>query len=71
MYSKTDQNIQDDNIMGIKIADNMKWISMIDQLTGGDITKDVQIYELSFTETMNRLSFWRQRDQVYKNRNKI
>ena len=41
---------------------------MVDALTGGDITKDEKVYELGYIEVLNRLAFWKQRDQTYKKR---
>ena len=68
LYTRSEQMEEDTNVMGYKVADNMKWISMVDVLTGGDITKDAAVYELGYIEVLNRLAFWKQRDQTYKKR---
>lgn len=54
--------------MGYKVADQYKWIAMMDQLTGGDMTKDDEIYKKSNNDVFNRLAFWAQRDRVINKR---
>ena len=37
-----------------------KWISIIDKLSGGDITKHEEIYKTNYIHSLNMLSYWRQ-----------
>jgi hypothetical protein len=41
-----------------------RWISFIDRLTGGDITKTDEVYKRNYIETLNLLSFWKKRDDA-------
>lgn len=40
-------------------------LSMVDRLANGDITKHKDIYELTYIECLNLLSFWNERDRFY------
>jgi len=46
------------------------WISMIDKLAGGDITKFNDIYDLTYIECLNLLSYYNERDRYYNSLNK-
>jgi len=46
------------------------WISMIDRLSNGDITKHDQIYERNLIECLNLLGYWHDRDEYYEQVNK-
>ena len=37
-----------------------KWISIIDKLSGGDITKHEEIYKTNYIHSLNMLSYWKQ-----------
>lgn len=39
------------------------WISMVDRLSGGDITKHDLVYERNYIECLNLLSFYHERDK--------
>lgn len=39
---------------------------MIDRLTGGDITKDDEVYERNYREVLYRLSYWAVKDKYLK-----
>lgn len=56
-------------------ADNMDnrwgWISMIDRLSNGDITKHDAIYERNYIECLNLLSFYHERDRYMEQMNNI
>ncbi len=36
---------------------------MIDRLSGGDLTKHKDIYEMNYIECLNTMSFWHARDK--------
>lgn len=39
------------------------WISMVDRLANGDITKHEQIYNMNYLECLNLLALWNARDE--------
>lgn len=39
------------------------WISMVDRLSNGDITKHSEVYEQNYIYCLNILSFWKERDE--------
>lgn len=41
-----------------------RWISFMDRLSNGDITKHQEIYEKNYIETLNLLSWWKIRDDA-------
>lgn len=41
-----------------------RWISFLDRLTGGDITKTDEVLKRNYIETLNLLSFWKVRDDA-------
>ena len=43
---------------------------MIDKLAGGDITKFNDIYDLTYIECLNLLSYYNERDRFYEQLNK-
>lgn len=47
-----------------------KWISMIDRLSVGDITKHDEIYQKNWIECLNLLSFWHEKDKYIEHLNK-
>jgi hypothetical protein len=47
------------------------WISMMDRLSNGDITKHDEIYERNYIECLNLLSFWSERDRYMEQMNNI
>jgi hypothetical protein len=59
----------------ITIDDRWSWLSMVDRLSDGDITKHDLIYERNYIECLNLLSYWHERDayneQMNKERQKI
>ena len=44
--------------LNVSMPDEMRWIAMIDRLSGGDITKHDLIYERNYIECLNLLSYW-------------
>lgn len=49
-----------------------KWgfISMVDRLTNGDITKDELVYDIEYISCMTRLLFWKEKDDYIDKLNK-
>ena len=47
------------------------WISMIDRLSNGDITKHDAIYERNYIECLNILSYWHEKDKYMEQMNNI
>ena len=45
------------------------WLSMIDRLSNGDITKHDEIYEKNYIECLNMLSYWHEKDQYMEQMN--
>jgi len=43
-----------------------RWVAFIDRLTDGDMTKDEEVYRLGYTDTLNRLSWWKTRDEAQR-----
>lgn len=47
------------------------WVSMMDRLSNGDITKHDEIYERNYIECLNLLSYWHERDRYMEQMNNI
>lgn len=47
------------------------WISMVDRLANGDITKHEQIYETNYIECLNLLAFWSYKDKYHQQIEKL
>ena len=47
------------------------WISMIDRLSNGDITKHDEIYDRNYIECLNILSYWHEKDRYMEQMNNI
>ena len=45
------------------------WISMVDKLSNGDITKHDLVYERNYIECLNLLSFYHERDKYMEQMN--
>lgn len=41
-----------------------RWVSFLDRLTGGDITKTDEVLRRNYLETLNLLSFWKSKDDA-------
>ena len=62
-----------DDIRGgldVVLDSKWKWLSMVDRLSGGDITKYDQVYDRNYIECLNVLSFWYERDKYVESINK-
>jgi len=55
----------------VSIDDRWSWISMIDRLSDGDITKHEAIYEKNYIECLNLLSYWHEKDAYMEKMNNI
>jgi hypothetical protein len=47
------------------------WISMMDRLSNGDITKHDDIYDRNYIECLNILSYWHEKDAYMEQMNNI
>ena len=47
------------------------WISMMDRLSNGDITKHDEIYDRNYIECLNILSYWHEKDRYMEQMNNI
>jgi len=42
-----------------KDKSNNKWLSIVDKLAKGDITKHDQVYKINYIHSLNMLSHWK------------
>jgi len=47
-----------------------RWISFMERLSNGDITKWEELYKVEYLSTLNLLSWWKIRDEAEKLANK-
>ncbi len=47
----------------VSIDNRWNWLSMVDRLSGGDITKHDLIYDRNYIEWLNLLSYWHEKDK--------
>ena len=47
-----------------------RWISFMERLSNGDITKWDELYRVEYLSTLNLLSWWKIRDEAEKLANK-
>lgn len=45
-----------------------KWLTIIDKLAMGDITKHNQIYDINYINALNMLAHWKATDEQKKDR---
>lgn len=43
-----------------------RWVSFMDRLSNGDITKHEEIYRKNYIESLNLLSWWKKKDEAEK-----
>ena len=53
------------------IPDELNWISFIETLSQGDITRDETIWKMNYRYSLTRLLLWRLRDDAYEQQNKM
>lgn len=53
----------------ITLDNRWSWISMVDRLSNGDITKHDLVYERNYIECLNLLSFYHERDKYMEQMN--
>ena len=54
----------------VSLDDRWGWMSMIDRLSGGDITKHDLVYDRNYIECLNLLSYWKEKDEYVEVMNK-
>jgi hypothetical protein len=54
----------------VSLDDRWGWMSMIDRLSGGDITKHDLVYDRNYIECLNLLSYWKEKDEYMEEMNK-
>ncbi len=47
----------------VSIDNRWNWLSMVDRLSGGDITKHDLVYDRNYIECLNLLSYWHEKDK--------
>ena len=57
--------------MGPSIDEKWTYISMLDRLTNGDITKLDEVCRRNWIEALNFMSYWHVRDIYYEAMNKL
>jgi hypothetical protein len=55
----------------VSIDNRWSWLSMVDRLSNGDITKHDLVYERNYIECLNLLSFYHERDKYMEQMNNI
>lgn len=55
----------------VSIDGRWSWLSMVDRLSDGDITKHDAIYERNYIECLNLLSYWHEKDKYMEQMNNI
>lgn len=55
----------------VSMDSRWSWLSMIDRLSNGDITKHDEIYERNYIECLNLLSYWHEKDKYMEQMNNI
>lgn len=54
----------------VSIDSKWGWLSMVDRLSNGDITKHDSVYDRNYIECLNLLSYWHEKDQYMEEMNK-
>lgn len=54
----------------VSIDSKWSWLSMVDRLSNGDITKHDLVYERNYIECLNLLSYWHEKDKYMEEINK-
>ena len=55
----------------VSMDSKWSWISMIDRLSNGDVTKHEEIYEMNYIQCLNILSYWHEKDKYMEQMNNI
>jgi len=50
---------------------NWAYVSMIDRLSNGDITKEEKVFEINYIYCLTKLLYWNDRDDYVSKMNKI
>jgi len=71
LFNRT-TDVKDMRLGQITMNEKWQWISMVDRLSGGDVTKHEDVYKMNYIYCLNVLSFYHERDlyneQINKNR---
>lgn len=62
---------EDHRLGQVTMNEKWQWISMVDRLSNGDITKHTEIYEMNYVYCLNILSYWYERDTYNEQINNI
>lgn len=62
--------MESEDVGSISMPSKWAFISMVDRLSNGDITKHNEIYEQNFIYCLNILGFWHDRDAYMDQINK-
>lgn len=54
----------------VNMDNKWNWLSMVDRLSNGDITKHDLVYERNYIECLNLLSYWHEKDRYMEEMNK-
>ncbi len=54
----------------VALDDRWGWMSMVDRLSSGDITKHDLVYDRNYIECLNLLSYWKEKDEYMEEMNK-
>jgi len=54
--------VKTSSLSDITIDNRWSWLSMVDRLADGDITKHDLVYQRCYIECLNLLSYWKERD---------
>lgn len=55
----------------VTMNEKWQWLSMVDRLSDGDITKHKDIYEMNYIYCLNIMSYWYERDVYQEQINNI
>lgn len=65
LFNKS-SDVSDMRIGQITMNEKWNWISMVDRLSDGDITKHEEVYKINYIYCLNILSYWYERDEYNK-----
>jgi hypothetical protein len=54
----------------VSMDEKWGWMSMVDRLSNGDITRHDLVYERNYIECLNLLSYWHEKDKYMEEMNK-
>ena len=54
-----------------EIPESLNWISFMDKLSNGDITKHELVYQTNYIESLNLMAWWHHRDKYTEQMNRL